>query len=152
MSTPILVICIVGGIIIFVILGIVLRLTAAYVRARSNGAPVPMFKLIELRFLRIPHSLVVDARITAMRAGIPVSVDQITAHHMAGGNVVSAVQTLIKAKNSGIEMDWPRACAIDLVVKSCGPDAALKLFPSLAHFLLGLDNFRALETKSTQSK
>jgi uncharacterized protein YqfA (UPF0365 family) len=64
--------------------------------------------------------LIVDARITAVRAGIPIDVDQIASHFQAGGNVVPTVQAIIAAKKAGIELNWDRACAIDLATKGSG--------------------------------
>jgi uncharacterized protein YqfA (UPF0365 family) len=64
--------------------------------------------------------LVVDARITAVKAGIEVSTDKISAHFLAGGNVVPTVQAIIAAQKAGIELGWDRACAIDLATKGSG--------------------------------
>jgi uncharacterized protein YqfA (UPF0365 family) len=63
---------------------------------------------------------VVDARITAVKAGIEVSTDKISAHFLAGGNVVPTVQAIIAAQKAGIELGWDRACAIDLATKGSG--------------------------------
>jgi uncharacterized protein YqfA (UPF0365 family) len=79
-----------------------------------------MKKLIGMKFASIPYSLIVDARITAVRAGIEVSADQIASHYQAGGNVVPTVQALIAAEKAGIELPWNRACAIDLATKGSG--------------------------------
>jgi uncharacterized protein YqfA (UPF0365 family) len=105
------------GLILLVIVG---GLIGAWVKALFNGAPVPMTKLIALKFAGIPFGLIVDARITAVRAGIPVSADLIASHFQAGGNVVPTVQAIIAAKKAGIELDWDRACAIDLATKGSG--------------------------------
>jgi hypothetical protein len=40
-----------------------------------NGAPVPLSKLVALKFASIPYNLIVDARITAVRAGIALDAD-----------------------------------------------------------------------------
>jgi uncharacterized protein YqfA (UPF0365 family) len=64
--------------------------------------------------------VIVDARITAVKAGIPIGIDQIASHFQAGGNVVPTVQAIIAAKKAGIELDWDRACAIDLATKGSG--------------------------------
>jgi uncharacterized protein YqfA (UPF0365 family) len=90
------------------------------VKALFNGAAVSMSKLIALKLASIPYGLIVDARITAVRAGIPISVDQIASHFQAGGNVVPTVQAIIAAKKAGIELNWDRACAIDLATKGSG--------------------------------
>jgi uncharacterized protein YqfA (UPF0365 family) len=79
-----------------------------------------MSKLVALKFASIPYSLIVDARITAVRAGINVDADQIASHYQAGGNVVPTVQALIAAQKAGIELGWDRACAIDLATKGSG--------------------------------
>jgi uncharacterized protein YqfA (UPF0365 family) len=113
------------GIIVLVVLGLILLvivggLIGAWVKALFNGAAVPMSKLIALKFAGIPFGLIVDARITAVRAGIPVSADLIASHFQAGGNVVPTVQAIIAAKKAGISLDWDRACAIDLATKGSG--------------------------------
>ena len=113
------------GIIVLVVIGLILLvivggLIGAWVKALFNGAAVPLSKLIALKFAGIPFGLIVDARITAVRAGIPVSADLIASHFQAGGNVVPTVQAIIAAKKAGISLDWDRACAIDLATKGSG--------------------------------
>ena len=73
-----------------------------------------------MRLGGVPYNLVVDARITAVKAGIELSTDTIAAHFLAGGNVVPTIQALIAARKAGIELDWDRACAIDLATKGSG--------------------------------
>jgi len=111
---------IIVGIIALVVGAIVVSLIGAYVKALFNGASVSMSKLVALKLASIPYGLIVDARITAVRAGIPISVDQIASHFQAGGNVVPTVQAIIAAKKAGIELNWDRACAIDLATKGSG--------------------------------
>jgi uncharacterized protein YqfA (UPF0365 family) len=111
---------VVAVIILLVIGAIVFSLIGAWVKALFNGAAVPMSKLVALKLASIPYSLIVDARITAVRAGIDVSADQIASHFQAGGNVVPTVQALIAAQKAGIALPWDRACAIDLATKGSG--------------------------------
>ena len=91
-----------------------------WLKARLNGAPVGILALLGMRFGGVPYSLVVDARITAVKAGIEVSTDKISAHYLAGGNVIPTVQALVAAQKAGIVLDWDRACAIDLATKGSG--------------------------------
>lgn len=111
---------VIGGIIVLFFAGLVFSLVGAWVRALFNGAPVSISKLIAMKLASIPYGLVVDARITAVRAGIELSADQIASHFQAGGNVVPTVQALIAAQKAGIELNWDRACAIDLATKGSG--------------------------------
>jgi uncharacterized protein YqfA (UPF0365 family) len=73
-----------------------------------------------MRLRQVPYGLVVDARITAKKAGIDISIDDIEAHFLAGGNVVPTIQALIAAQKARIELSWNRACAIDLATKGSG--------------------------------
>jgi len=115
-----LIFIVIGGIIVLVVGAVVFSLIGAFVKALFNGASVPMLKLVALKLAGIPYSLIIDARITAVRAGIDVSADQIASHFQAGGNVVPTVQALIAAQKAGISLPWDRACAIDLATKGSG--------------------------------
>lgn len=115
-----LIILVVIGIPLLIVGALVFGLIGAYVKALFNGAAVGMSKLIALKFAGIPFGLIVDARITAVRAGIELNADEIASHYQAGGNVVPTVQAIIAAKKAGIELNWDRACAIDLATKGSG--------------------------------
>ncbi len=93
---------------------------STWLKAMLNGAPVGMLNLLGMRLGGVPYSLVVDARITAVKAGIELATDKIAAHFLAGGNVVPTVQAIVAAQKAGIELDWDRACAIDLATKGSG--------------------------------
>ena len=97
--------------------GVFLSFIGVWLKARLNGAPVGILTLLGMRLGGVPYSLVVDARITAVKAGIEVTTDKISAHFLAGGNVVPTVQALVAAQKAGIILDWDRACAIDLATK-----------------------------------
>ncbi len=115
-----LIVAVLVGIVLLVVVAVIFSLIGAWVKALFNGAAVPMSKLVALKLASIPYGLVVDARITAVRAGIDVSADQIASHFQAGGNVVPTVQALIAAQKAGINLPWDRACAIDLATKGSG--------------------------------
>ena len=99
---------------------IVIAFINTWLKAKLNGAPVGFANLLGMRLGGVPYTLVVDARITAVKAGIELSTDTIAAHFLAGGNVVPTIQALIAARKAGIELDWDRACAIDLATKGSG--------------------------------
>ena len=99
---------------------IVIAFINTWLKAKLNGAPVGFANLLGMRLGGVPYNLVVDARITAVKAGIELSTDTIAAHFLAGGNVVPTIQALIAARRAGIELDWDRACAIDLATKGSG--------------------------------
>lgn len=88
-----------------------------WLRARVANAPVSIPNLVAMWLRGVPNSLIVDNRITAIKAGLDLSADQLEAHYLAGGNVSQVVLSLIAAEKAGIVLDFNRACAIDLAVK-----------------------------------
>lgn len=113
-----------GGIVLGVIALIVLVLIFNYIglwlRAWTSGAPVAIMTLVAMRFRSIPSSLIVNARITAVRAGINIGTQQLETHYLAGGNVIEVVRALIAADKAGLQLDFNQACAIDLATTGSG--------------------------------
>lgn len=107
-------------VVVLIIVGVFISFIGVWLKARLNGAPVSVLNLLGMRLGGVPYGLVVEARITAVKAGIEVSTDKIAAHYLAGGNVVPTVQALVAAEKAGIALDWDRACAIDLATKGSG--------------------------------
>jgi len=105
------------GIAVLIAVAVFLSFFGTWLKARLNGAPVSVLNLLGMRLGGVPYGLVVDARITAVKAGIPLESDRIAAHFLAGGNVVPTVQALVAAQKAGIALNWDRACAIDLATK-----------------------------------
>src|SRR5437879_708416 len=91
-----------------------------WLRARIANAPVGMGKMIGMHLRRVPVGLIVDNRITAVKAGIEVPSDPLEAHYLAGGDVTQVILALIAADKAGISLDFNRACAIDLATKGTG--------------------------------
>ncbi|MFM7374014.1 MAG: flotillin-like FloA family protein, partial [Chthoniobacterales bacterium] len=88
-----------------------------WLRAKIADAPVSFARLVGMRLRRVPVGMIVDSRITAVKAGIPLDTDELEAHYLAGGNVDQVVLALIAADKAGIKLDFNRACAIDLAIK-----------------------------------
>lgn len=91
-----------------------------FARAWAAGAFVGYPTLVFMRLRGVPPALVVDARITAAKAGIELTTDELEAHYLAEGSVIETVQALIAADKANIELNWQRACAIDLATKGTG--------------------------------
>jgi uncharacterized protein YqfA (UPF0365 family) len=91
-----------------------------FVKSWLSGATVGFPTLVAMSLRAVPVSLIVDARITAVKAGLILSTDQLEAHYLADGNVGETVQALIAADKANITLNWQRACAIDLATKGTG--------------------------------
>lgn len=111
---------IVLGVIALIVLVLIFNYIGLWLRAWTSGAPVAIMTLVAMRFRSIPSSLIVNARITAVRAGINIGTQQLETHYLAGGNVIEVVRALIAADKAGLQLDFNQACAIDLATTGSG--------------------------------
>ena len=79
-----------------------------------SNATVGLLQIIFMRFRKVRPALIVRVRITAKKAGIDISADELEAHYLAGGDVERVVLALVSARKANIELSYDRACAIDL--------------------------------------
>lgn len=112
-------IIIIGAIVLVaLIIGLVLmKFIGIWIRARVSNAPVGLLNLVAMWIRKVPPALIVDSRITAVKAGLDFSTDQLEAHYLAGGHVDDVVLSMIAADKAAIPLTYDRACAIDLAVK-----------------------------------
>ena len=118
----------IGSLVLIAVLGVValaliivfLNFGSIWLRAIASGASVGLVELVALWLRNLPVGLVVDNRITAVKSGIPLTIDDLSTHYLAGGNIDMVVQALIAARKAGIHLDFDRACAIDLATKGTG--------------------------------
>lgn len=85
-----------------------------FIQALLSGAFVGIGSLIGMRLRGVNPKVIVHSRIAAVKAGIPLSANQLETHYLARGNVARVVQALISADKAGINLSFERACAIDL--------------------------------------
>jgi uncharacterized protein YqfA (UPF0365 family) len=103
--------------VVLVIFTILAKFIGLWIRARVSNAPIGLLNLVAMWIRKVPTSLIVDSRITAAKAGLDFTTDQLEAHYLAGGHVADVVLALIAADKAGIPLSFDRACAIDLAVK-----------------------------------
>src|SRR6187397_1278588 len=96
----------------FILCIIIFRFFNFWLRARLANAPVGLFKMFGMSLRKVPVGMVVDNRITAVKAGIDIPSDPLEAHYLAGGDVSQVTLPLFAANNAGIPLDFNRACAI----------------------------------------
>ena len=102
------------GIILLVVIGLIWNAFWLWWQSILSNAPVSLLQIIFMRFRKVPPSVIVTVRITAKKAGIDLSGDELEAHYLAGGDVGRVVQALISAHKADITLPYDRACAIDL--------------------------------------
>jgi uncharacterized protein YqfA (UPF0365 family) len=111
---------VVVGLVLLIGFILVLNFFSVWIRALFSGARVTFTELIALRLRNVPVGLVVDNRITAVKSGLAVTIDDLSTHYLAGGSIEMVVLALIAAQKAGIHLEFDRACAIDLATKGTG--------------------------------
>ena len=102
------------AIVVIILLALFFSFMKVWVRAWMSGAHISLFNLVGMTLRGVVPKLIVDARIRAAKAGLPLTSDQLEAHFLAGGDVINVVQALIAADKANIELTFQRAAAIDL--------------------------------------
>lgn len=108
------VVLLVLGLGVLVVLGIFFHFIGVWVRALMSGARVSIAQLIGMSLRKVPPSLIVDARIRLVKAGLKLESDLLEAHYLAGGDVINVVTALIAADKANINLTFQRAAAINL--------------------------------------
>ncbi|HUF81190.1 MAG TPA: flotillin-like protein FloA [Burkholderiales bacterium] len=102
-----------------------------WIAAWASGAYVGLFTLIGMRLRRIPPNTVITARISAVKAGLDLSVNDLEAHFLAGGNVVRVVNAMISADKANIPLPFKRAAAIDLAGRNVLEAVQMSVLPKV---------------------
>lgn len=86
-----------------------------WIRALVTRAKIDPFTLVFMSLRKVNPNTIVDAKISAVQAGlVEIPTRAYEAHYLAGGNVQRVVRALIAAHRARIELDWDTASAIDL--------------------------------------
>ena len=85
-----------------------------WVRAKAAGMPVSLFGLLFARLRRLDPEYLVDCLITLWNAGLEISMEDLEAHVLCGGNLGSVVDAVISGDKAGLDVDFHSLAAIDL--------------------------------------
>ena len=85
-----------------------------WLQARLSRADVGFLELIGMSLRKVDAKSIVLSRITAVQAGLEISIRDLESHFLAGGRVPNVVRALIAANRANIELTFKTATAIDL--------------------------------------
>lgn len=86
-----------------------------WIAATFSGVRVRIFAdLVGMRLRRVSPQVIVNAQISAVKAGLNLQISDLEAHLLARGDVTSVVNALIAADKAKIELPFQQAAAIDL--------------------------------------
>src|ERR1700694_1891417 len=82
-----------------------------WIRTVAAGVPLSIVSLIRMRIIGVPAGLLVSNLVRARKAGLPLTVDQLQSHILAGGNIDRCVLAMIAAQRAQIPLEWQGAAA-----------------------------------------
>ena len=104
------------GVLALFMLGMVFSFGQLWFQAFWSKAHVSFLELFGMSLRKVNARTIVQARIMAVQAGLgrEISTRRLEAHYLAGGDVPRVIRALIAAHRADIDLDFDRACAIDL--------------------------------------
>lgn len=128
MITGIVLLCI---LLLLVVLFFVFVPIGIWISAIAANVKVSIFNLVGMKLRRVPPAGIVFPLIKAVKAGIPVTANQLEAHYLAGGNVDSVVNSLIAAERAGMDLSFEKASAIDLAGRDVFEAVTMSVTPKV---------------------
>ncbi len=105
---------ILAGVVAFLVLFTYFIPIGLWISAAAAQVYVGLLTLIGMRLRRIPPPLIINSLVSASKAGLELTTDNLEAHYLAGGDVNKVVLALIAADKANIDLEFQRAAAIDL--------------------------------------
>lgn len=94
---------------------VVARYFSLWLRGWSTRVGIGLPSLVFMSLRNVNPTVIVDAQILAVQAGLPrTSSAKLEGHYLAGGNVQKVTRALIIAHRARIALSWDTAAAIDL--------------------------------------
>jgi len=103
-----------AAIALFVLIIFVFTYGYLWIKALLADAHVGILELIGMRLRGVKPAVIVDSRIIAVKAGLPISTVALETHYLARGHVPNVVRALVAASKADIPLTFNQACAIDL--------------------------------------
>jgi uncharacterized protein YqfA (UPF0365 family) len=132
-SSILLIAAIIGGVILFFFIFFYFLPFGLWISAQFAGVRVNLFQLAFMRIRKVPPGIIVKALVTATKAGLQVKRDDLEAHYLAGGRIVSVINALISADKANIDLDFRTATAIDLAGRDVFEAVQLSVNPKVIH-------------------
>lgn len=110
-----MIVVIIVGLILVVVLLVVAQFFRLWLQAFMSNAGVGLTDLIGMRLRKVDATTVVLCKIQMVKAGIhDIDTNDLESHYLAGGRVPNVTRAMIAANRAAIDLDWKKACAIDL--------------------------------------
>jgi len=114
-STMTMIIVGVGGLILLTLVIVLAQFFRLWLQAFMSNAGVSILDLIGMRLRKVDATTVVLCKIQLVKSGLhDISTNDLESHYLAGGRVPNVTRAMIAAQRAVIDLDFKKACAIDL--------------------------------------
>ena len=109
---------VIGGIVIvlgLIFVAVVLQFFSLWLQAFMSRAGVSIWDLVGQRLRKVDSRTIVLSKIQLVKAGLhDITINDLESHYLAGGRVPNVTHSMIAAHRANIDLDFRKACAIDL--------------------------------------
>ena len=103
------------GLTILTILIVLAQFFRLWLQAFMSNADVSILDLIGMRLRKVDATTVVLCKIQLVKSGLhDITINDLESHYLAGGRVPNVTRAMIAAQRAVIDLDFKKACAIDL--------------------------------------
>ncbi len=103
------------GLTILTLLIVLAQFFRLWLQAFMSNAEVSILDLIGMRLRKVDSTTIVLCKIQLVKSGLhDISTNDLESHYLAGGRVPNVTRAMIAAQRAVIELDFKKACAIDL--------------------------------------
>ncbi len=120
-----------------VLVAILYKYGNVWFQAYMAGANVSLMSLVGMTFRQVDSRVIVQAKIMTIQAGIGteretgITTRRLEAHALAGGNVPNVINAIIASHRAAIDLDFDRACAIDLAGRDVLEAVQTSVYPKV---------------------
>ena len=93
--------------------GLMLSLVRPWLQGLMAGAHVSAVELVAMRLRKSPVQRVMNCKIMAAQSGIQIPTSQIESAALAGADIETAVRTLMRATEMGLNVTWEQVIVED---------------------------------------
>jgi len=109
-----LIIAVVVGFLFLVLLILFFMHASLWIRCVVTGSGISFFELMRMALRKIPPEPIVQARIMTVKGEVPIDIERLQVHCLAGGDVRAVARALIAAHREGVELTFEQAAGLDL--------------------------------------
>ncbi|RJQ08464.1 MAG: UPF0365 family protein [Dehalococcoidia bacterium] len=100
---------------VLVFLALAWRYLSLWIQSVTTRAGIGLFELVMMNLRKVDPRTLVLSKIQLVKAGIrDISTNDLESHYLAGGRVPNVARAMIAANRAALDLDWKKACAIDL--------------------------------------